>query len=107
MPRKSNPQPVVKNCDNPNPISHRASTIVPWPLYRIAAIPSTEDLLQILGQLSLVAVAHATQQIAFQVRRTALQRGSAKGRTDDILQTLQPVGHTPGRSSERLVPTAL
>ena len=64
----------------------------PGSLHRIAAIPRTEELPQILGQLAFVAVAHAAQQIAFQVRRTALQRGSGKDRTDDILQTLQPVG---------------
>ena len=56
------------------------------------AAPRTEDLPQILGQLSFVAVTHAAQQIAFQVRRTTLQRRSGKDRTDDILQALQPVG---------------
>ena len=46
--------------------------LFPSSLYCIAAVSRTEELPQILGQLSLVAVAHAAQQIAFQVRRTAL-----------------------------------
>ena len=55
--------------------------LFPGSLHRIAAIPRTEDLSQILGQISLVAVAHAAQQIAFQMRRTALQRRPGKDRT--------------------------
>lgn len=74
------------------PFLTKCLPLFPGSLHRIAAIPRTEELPQILGRLSLVAVAHAAQQIAFQMRRTALQRGSGKDRTDDILQTLQPVG---------------
>lgn len=73
------------------PFLTKCLPLFPGSLHRIAAIPRTEDLPQILGQLSLVAVAHATQQIAFQVRRISLQRGSRKDRTDDNLQALQPV----------------
>lgn len=76
------------------PLLTECLPLFPDPLYRIAAVSRTEELPQILGQLSLVAVAHAAQQIAFQVRRTALQRGSGKDCTNDTSRPFSPSAHT-------------